>query len=30
MGDKIHAKKGGFTLPAQAGMDEVVLDLAKR
>ncbi len=23
-------KKGGFTLPAQAGMDDVVLDLAKR
>ena len=30
MSEKIHAKKGGFTLPAQAGMDEVVLDLAKR
>ena len=30
MDKKIHAKRGGFTLPAQAGMDEVVLDLAKR
>jgi len=27
---KIHAVKGGFTLPAQAGMDDVVLDLARR
>jgi 1,3-beta-galactosyl-N-acetylhexosamine phosphorylase len=25
-----QVKRGGFTLPAQAGMDEVVLDLAKR
>ena len=30
MTEKIHAKRGGFTLPAQAGMDDVVLDLAKR
>jgi 1,3-beta-galactosyl-N-acetylhexosamine phosphorylase len=30
MEKNIHAKKGGFTLPAQAGMDDVVLDLAKR
>ncbi|MEN8126590.1 MAG: 1,3-beta-galactosyl-N-acetylhexosamine phosphorylase [Planctomycetota bacterium] len=30
MEKKIHAKKGGFTLPAQAGMDDIVLDLAKR
>ena len=30
MKKNIHAKKGGFTLPAQAGMDDVVLDLAKR
>lgn len=30
MSKKHEAKKGGFTLPAQAGMDEVVLDLAKR
>ena len=27
---KIQAKRGGFTLPAQAGMDEIVLDLANR
>lgn len=25
-----QAKRGGFTLPAQSGMDDVVLDLAKR
>lgn len=30
MNKTIVAQKGGFTLPAQAGMDEVVLDLAKR
>lgn len=30
MSKEHEAKKGGFTLPAQAGMDEVVLDLAKR
>ncbi len=30
MTEKAHAKKGGFTLPAQAGLDDVVLDLAKR
>jgi 1,3-beta-galactosyl-N-acetylhexosamine phosphorylase len=30
MSEKIHAKEGGFTLPAQAGMDDVVLDLAQR
>ncbi|VGO15472.1 1,3-beta-galactosyl-N-acetylhexosamine phosphorylase [Pontiella desulfatans] len=30
MSEKIHAGKGGFTLPAQAGMDDVVLDLAQR
>ncbi len=30
MDKKIHAKRGGFTLPAEAGMDEIVLDLAKR
>lgn len=30
MEKEIHAKRGGFTLPAQAGMDDVVLDLAKR
>ena len=30
MSKKIKAKKGGFTLPAQAGMDDIVLDLAKR
>ncbi len=30
MEKKIHAKQGGFTLPAQAGMDDIVLDLAKR
>jgi len=30
MEKKTHAKKGGFTLPAQAGMDAIVLDMAKR
>ncbi len=30
MSKKTHANRAGFTLPAQAGMDEVVLDLAKR
>jgi len=30
MSEKIKAKKGGFTLPAQAGMDDIVLELAKR
>jgi 1,3-beta-galactosyl-N-acetylhexosamine phosphorylase len=30
MNKKIEAKRGGFTLPAQAGMDEVVKDMAQR
>ena len=30
MSGKIHAKKGGFTLPAQAGMTKEVLELATR
>ncbi len=30
MSEKVQAKRGGFTLPAQAGMDDVVLELAKR
>lgn len=30
MAKRNEAKKGGFTLPAQAGMDNVVLDLANR
>ena len=30
MTEKTRGKRGGFTLPAQAGMDDIVLDLAKR
>ena len=30
MSNEIKVRKYGFTLPAQAGMDDVVLDLARR